>query len=71
MLGGVAAATAGEVEESGFGEFGDVVSHVLGFKIEAGGRERVGESGVGVAGDMGCRDFGEIFKEGFHEIRPQ
>lgn len=66
VLGGVTAAATGEVEEAGVGKPGDVVSHVPWLEIEPGGGERVGEAGVGIAGDVSGGDFGEVFEEGLH-----
>ncbi len=68
VFGGVAAAAAGEVEEVGVGEVGDVVVHVAGFEIEASGGEGVWESGIGIAGDVGGGGFAEVTKEGLHEV---
>ncbi len=51
VLGGVAAATAGDVDESSLGEVAEVAGHVFGSQIEAGLGERVRQAGVGVAGD--------------------
>ena len=49
VVGGVAAAAAGEVEQASVGEVRHVIMHVLGLEIEAGGRERVGQAGIRVA----------------------
>ena len=67
----VSAATAGQIEKSGVSESGHVIRHVVRFQVKAGGSQGIGKSGVGIAGEMTGRDFGEIFEEGLHEVRAQ
>ena len=69
MFGGVAAAAAGDVAEVAVGEFAHEARHVGGFEIEAGGRERIGQAGVGVGGDERVGGLlGELGEEGPHEV---
>ena len=55
VLGRVAAAAAGDVDEPALGELAQVARHVRRLEIEAGGRERIGQTRVRVAGDGGAR----------------
>ena len=48
VLGRVAAAAAGDVDEAGVGEVAEVAGHVGRAEIEAGLGERIGQAGVGV-----------------------
>jgi hypothetical protein len=68
VLGGVAAAAAGDVEQAAVGELAHEARHVGGFQVEAGFRERIGQAGVGVGGnkDVGLR--AQFLEEGAHEV---
>jgi hypothetical protein len=71
VLGGVAAAAAGDVDQAGLGEVAEEAPHVLGLKVEAGGGERVGKARVGVAGDGRGGLLRELGQEGVHEVRAE
>ena len=71
MVGGVAAAATGEVEQAGVGEVGHVVMHVRRLEIEAGGRERVGQAGIRVTGNVSGRALGKLLEMGSHEVGPK
>ena len=45
--------------------------HVLGLEVEAGGRERVGQAGIRVAGNVSGRTIGKLLKVGPHEVGPE
>src|SRR5580658_2967048 len=49
VLGSVAAAATGNIDQSSACEVAQITSHVLGTEIEAGFRERIWQAGVGVA----------------------
>ena len=68
VLGRVAAAAAGDVDEAGRGEVAEVAGHVRRAEIEAGLGERVGQAGVGVAGDGDVGFLGELGEEGIHQV---
>ena len=68
VLGRVAAAAAGDVDEAAVREAAERARHVVGAEIEAGRRERVGQAGVGVAGDGDVGLLGELAEEGVHEV---
>ena len=53
---------------AGLGEFAEVGGHVLRFQVESGGREGVGESGVGVTGSVGICDVVQFHQEGPHQV---
>jgi hypothetical protein len=61
VFGGVSTAATGEVEEACLGEFCHVVSHVVGFEIEAGGREWVRQASVRITGNGGGGTGREFF----------
>ena len=68
VVGGVSAATAGKIDESGTGEVAEVLVHVRGVQVEAGRGEGVRHPGVGIAGDVGAGDVGEFLDEGAHLV---
>ena len=45
--------------------------HVLGLEIKAGGRERVGQAGIRVAGNVSGRALGKLLEVRPHEVRPE
>ena len=62
VLGCVAAAAAGDVDESALRKLAEETAHVLRLQIEAGCRKRIGQTSVRIAGDGGVglrREFGE------------
>ena len=68
VLGGVAAATAGDVAQVAVGELAHKAGHVVRLEIEAGGREGIWQAGVRVAGDKGIGLAGELGEKRPHEI---
>ncbi len=68
VLGRVAAAAAGDVDEAVLCEVAEEAGHVARAEVEAGLGERVGQAGVGVAGDGYVGFLGELFEERVHEV---
>jgi hypothetical protein len=71
MRGRVAAAAAGDVEPALLREVEHEGPHVLRQKREAGGRERVGQAGVGVAAEVASGQARELLDIGPHLVRPE
>ena len=68
VLGRVAAAAAGDVDEAAAREVAEVAGHVGGAEIEAGLGERIGQAGVRVAGDGDVGFLRELVEERVHEV---
>src|SRR4051794_16091408 len=68
MLWRISAASAGDVDEPGFGEITQVLRHVLWTKVEPCGRKRIGQSRIWIAGDCDVRFLRELFKERIHQV---
>jgi hypothetical protein len=71
VLGGVAAAAADEVDESGRGKALDLALHVVGEEIESGRGEGIGQSGIRIDRDKSPRDAGELGEVRLHEVGPE
>ena len=68
VVGGVAAAAAGDVEQAARGELAEETAHVGGQQVEAGRRERIGQAGVRVARDERVGLLAQLLEERAHEI---
>ena len=68
VFGRVAAASAGDVDQSTFGEIAEVAGHVRRAEIEAGLGKRIGQAGVRVAGDGDVRFLGESLEKWVHQV---
>jgi hypothetical protein len=68
VLGGVAAAAAGDVDEARVGELAEEAAHVRGLEVEARRGERVGQARVGVAGDGRGGLLRQLGEEGVHQV---
>ena len=71
MIGRVAAAAAGDVEPALLGEVAHERAHVLGELGEAGGRERIGQAGIGIATDVTVCYLGKFLDIGAHLGGPE
>ena len=60
MVGRIAAATTGDIEQTALRKFAEEPGHVFGLEIEARWRQRIGQAGIGIAGDGGAGFLGEF-----------
>ena len=71
VLGRSAAATAYEVQKTGFGPLAELRRQCLGRLGKAGGQQWIGQTGVGICADVNRRDVGQLLHARPKFLRPE
>src|SRR5271155_1596412 len=68
VLGGVAATTAGNIDQSSPRKVAQIAGHVVRPQIEPGRRERIRQTCIRIAGDRDVRFLRKLLQEWVHQI---